>query len=155
MAVAVLAGCEAQTEKAAHLAAPGDLLIRTNTGTEIRLVESFRAGQPNGLYGGVVDVIDKTEDAGGGSERLKANAVCSVEDVPGWPQYDNLYGSVQDGLDEDGTEKGRWQVLLHFDGRIEETKAHDLNSSPQEWAQRLRDNLCRKGDFDDRPSRNG
>jgi hypothetical protein len=153
IAVAVLAGCGPQTEKAAHLAEPGDLLVRTSSGKEIRLVESFRAGQPNGLYGGVVDVIDKAEGAGAGSERLNANAVCSLEDVPGWPQYDNLYGSVQAGLDEDGTEQSRWQVLLHFDGRIEETKARGLNSSPQEWAQRLRDNLCRKGDFDDRPSR--
>jgi hypothetical protein len=155
MAAAVLAGCGTQTEKAAHLAAPGDLLVRTSNGKEVRLVKSFQAGQPNGVYGGVVDVIDRSDGGSGGTERLKANAVCSVENLPGWPQYDNLYGSVQGELDENGTDQERWQVLLHFDGRIEETNADGLNSSPQEWAQRLRDNLCRKGDFDDRPSRDG
>jgi hypothetical protein len=37
-------------------------------------------------------------------------------------------------------------VLFHFDGRVEARKA----AADQAWLSRLRDNLCRRGSFDDR-----
>lgn len=151
-AVAVLAGCAAQNEKPAHLAKPGDLLVRTSSGQEVRLVKPFRAGVPNGLYGGVIDVITTSTDGRERTERIDANAVCSVEGVPGWPDYDNVYGSIHNSEQTVAEDQERWQVLLHFDGRAEVRTDDGLESSPLEWAPRLRDNLCRKGDFDDRPT---
>lgn len=151
LTLTLLGGCGSEeSEKAVHLAKPGDLLVRTDSGEEVRLVKSFRAGVPNGLYEGVVDVISKTNGSTS-KERLNTNAVCSIEGLPGWPDYDNVYGSRNQDNSTSSSSDNRWQILLHFDGRIEEKTTQHLKASPAQWAPRLRDNLCRKGDFDDRP----
>ena len=86
-----------------------------------------------------------------GQQLLELNAVCSMPQSPGWPAYDNLYGrAIQRGEEAKGTTgTTSWQVLFHFDGRQEAR----MGSSPGPWLARLRDNLCRRGDFDDRPGK--
>ena len=143
LSMTAMQGCANQAkETPSHEAAPGDTLVVTGD-AEVRLTHSFKPGQPNGLFDGGISV------ATNGSVTLLAvvNAVCSMPDLPNWPQYDNIYGrQLKDG-ETPGVEGGRtdWQLLIYFDGEIEEKGSEP---SPA-WAQRLAQNLCRKGDFQD------
>ena len=132
----------------ALLAYLGDPLVEAD-GTRVELAQTFRPGVSNGLYKGAVRLHGPGQPAEGSLHAL--NAVCSLEDTPGWPPYDNLYGypieKVAEARELSG--KSRWQILYHFDGRIE--GSGDLE--PQAWTARLRDNLCRRGDFDDSTAR--
>jgi hypothetical protein len=123
-------------------ARPGDTLVRSDS-TRVVLEKAFRPGQPNGLYKGIVKVVGPER----GERRLEVNGVCSMPGLQseGWPAYDNLYGRQLAATGGAGGEE-RWQVLFHFDGRVEAGKA----AADQAWLSRLRDNLCRRGNFDDR-----
>ena len=102
------------------------------------------------------------EDSGGPKQRLnqvemhslhlltrlaEVNVVCSMPDLPNWPEYDNIYGRwLEDG--EQPGEKGGdtdWQLLIYFDGDKKSSGEGEVPS----WASRLAQNLCRKGDFRD------
>ena len=129
-------------ETPSHEAALGDTLVVAGD-AEVRLTHAFKPGQPNGLFDGGISVTTN------GSEALQAevNAVCSMPDLPNWPQYDNIYGRwLKDG-EIPGVEGGKtdWQLLLYFDGQ---TKEQGRKPAPA-WAERLAQNLCRKGDFQD------
>lgn len=139
-----LSGCGFLTrEQPQSSAKPGDLLVQVGE-QRVVLVEPFRGGEPNGLFDGVVKI------SGGGQpeQLLEVNAICSMPDEPKWPKYDNLYGtSVRNAASAEGR-KGdtSWQVLFYFDGR----KEVKMGKNPGVWLERLHDNLCRHGDFDDR-----
>lgn len=130
-------------EQPQSTAKPGDLLVQVGQ-LRVELVQPFRAGEPNGLFDGVVKVT-----AGDQPDQLvQVNAICSIPDEPQWPSYDNLYGTLMRSA---ATAEGRkgdtsWQVLFHFNGRTEVKMGQD----PGAWLARLHDNLCRHGDFDDR-----
>lgn len=132
---AVVSACSGNSEKPVAQAKPGDTLVVSGT-SRVVLERRFRPGMPNGLYGGVVRVIQP----GSQERRLVVNGICSMPGLEseGWPSYDNLYGKRLPG-------QARWQVLFHFDGRIEADKAGD----DQPWLARLRDNICRRGSFSD------
>jgi hypothetical protein len=126
-------------------AKPGDLLVRVGE-VSVTLVKPFRQGEPNGLFDGVVSVAT----AGGGAPALmEINAVCSLPGEPGWPSYDNLYGRpirrVEDATGRTGDTK--WQVLYNYSGRQDVR----MGQKPGPWVDRLRENLCRRASFDDRP----
>lgn len=142
-----LAACDGRKEVAVQQARAGDTLV-TAGDTRVELVQAFRPGFPNGLYRGVVRVHEPGSPAGG--QLYKLNGICSVHNQPGWPPYDNLYGHRIANLAEvDQTnDKSRGQVLYHVEGRIEASGS--FTATP--WMQRLKDNLCRRGDFDDRPT---
>ena len=128
-------------------ARPGDTLVRSGS-EQVVLERAFRPGQPNGLYKGIV-VVSSPER---GKRRLEVNGVCSMPGLQseGWPAYDNLYGQrlpAGGGTDSQAGQE-RWQVFFHFDGRVEAGEA----AADQAWLARLRDNLCRRGSFDDRKS---
>lgn len=127
-------------------AKPGDTLVRSGQ-ERVVLERAFRPGQPNGLYKGIV----KVSGPEGAERRLEVNGVCSMPGLQseGWPSYDNLYGrrlgaSGGSQASPDGGQS--FQMLFHFDGRVEAGKA----AAEQAWLSRLRDNLCRRGSFDDR-----
>ncbi len=126
----------------------GDLLVEAE-GVSVRLARAFQPGVSNGLYKGAVRVKAPGEPAGGTLYAL--NAVCSLKDSPGWPTYDNLYGyRITDVAQaRQVSAQPRWQILYHFDGRIEGSGA----MKPQAWTARLKDNLCRRADFDDSSAR--
>lgn len=131
-----VAACGGGRETAILRAQPGDTLVRSGQ-QGVVLERAFRPGIPNGLYAGVIRVVEP----GRVERQLEVNGVCSMPGLQaeGWPGYDNLYGRrLPDGA--------RWQVLFHFDGRVEtNTATTDLN-----WLGELRDNLCRRGRFSDR-----
>ena len=139
-------GCGGGNEISVQNAREGDLLVKT-AANRVHLARPFRRGVPNGLYSGAVNIVTP---GGAAQETLhEVNSVCSVEGVPGWPDYDNLYGQPISTTAQQGSvaNPSRWQILFHFDGRIER-----IGKAPEEeWPSRLRDNLCRRGDFDDRP----
>ena len=143
LAATALAGCGGSTETPQSQAKVGNILVRAED-TDVRLEHTFRPAEPNALLDGAVRVRSKE-----GEKLLELNAVCSLPQTPGWPAYDNLYGrAIQRGEEAKGTTgTTSWQVLFHFDGRQEER----MGTSPGPWLARLRDNLCRRGDFDDRP----
>jgi hypothetical protein len=145
LATAALAGCGGAGETPQSRARVGDTLVRAE-GVAVALEHSFRPAEPNALLDGAVRVRSKE-----GQQLLELNAVCSMPQAPGWPAYDNLYGrAIQRGEEAKGTTgTTSWQVLFHFDGRQEAR----MGSSPGPWLARLRDNLCRRGDFDDRPGK--
>ena len=121
----------------------GDVLVNTKS-IEVILTSSFKPGQPNGLYDGGVKAITKTGEA----SLHEVNAVCSMPGLPGWPDYDNIYGKPISKAEEAGKEGGntQWQLLLRFNGEV-------ISKGKQEapiWARRLAQNLCRKGEFDDK-----
>lgn len=128
-------------------AKPGDLLVRTE-GVAVTLVKPFRHGAPNGLFDGVVRVV-----AGRGEEAkpvlMEINAICSLPGEPGWPSYDNLYGRVLQRAEQAKGRSGdtQWQILYNFSG----SQDVRMGQKPGPWAERLRENLCRRGAFDDRP----
>lgn len=136
-----LQGCSDQAKEIpSHEAELGDTLV-VEGDTEVRLTHAFKPGEPNGLFDGGISI---TTD---GSELLKAevNAVCSMPDLPNWPQYDNIYGRWLTKGENPGVEGGKtdWQLLLYFDGEAENKGREPAPS----WAKRLAQNLCRKGDF--------
>jgi hypothetical protein len=140
-----LAGCDISPKAVAiQNAKPGDLLVSIK-GSRVELVRAFTPGVANGLYKGIVKVTP-----GGGDTKnqiYEVTAICSMNGEPGWPTYDNIYG---DSASEPNTKKtypgkDRWQFLFHFDGRTEKTGTLE----PSDWVSHLKDNLCRKGDFDD------
>ncbi len=138
-----LAGCGANSEEVAiKNAKPGDLLANAD-GSRVELVKAFTPGIANGLHKGVVKI---TSEAGDAKEKLyEVTAICSVKGEPGWPTYDNIYGDPISDLNAKRPfpVKDRWQFLFHFDGRTEKTGTLDSSG----WVSRLKDNLCRKGDF--------
>lgn len=144
LALIGLVGCGQQKEVAIQNAKAGDVLVNTED-TQVSLVKQFKAGTPNGLYNGAVTVKDAAEK---GPEVLyQVSAVCSMEDLPGWPKYDNLYGHPLTDIEKIGefSSASRWQILYHYDGRVESRS--DLKDKA--WTTRLKDNLCRRGDFND------
>jgi hypothetical protein len=142
-----LTACGKEKEVAIQHAKAGDLLVRSQQ-TRVELVRPFRPGVPNGLYAGAVRVREPDGDPGGSLHEV--NVVCSIAGEPGWPSYDNLYGEpIRDAAKAVvSPTPSRWQILYHYDGRIEANGK--LAARP--WAARLKDNLCRRGDFDDRPA---
>ena len=120
----------------------GDVLVISDD-TQVRLSQPFRPGTPNGLYDGAVTTLSES----GQDQHFEVNAVCSMPDLPGWPSYDNIYGKPIASPSDAGSSGGetKWQSLLRFDGTV---SAEGPEASP-EWAERLAQNLCRKGDFDD------
>jgi hypothetical protein len=140
-----LAGCGANTKEVAiKNAKPGDMLVYTD-GSRVELVKVFTPGLANGLHKGVVKI---TSEAGDTKEKLyEVTAICSVKGEPGWQAYDNIYGDPISDLNakRQFPVKNRWQFLFHFDGRTEKSGTFDRTA----WVSRLKDNLCRKGDFKD------
>jgi hypothetical protein len=128
-------------------AKPGDLLVRSGS-MAVTLVKPFRQGEPNGLFDGVIRL------AGDGASKpvlMEINAICSLPGEPGWPSYDNIYGRPVSREEEAKGRSGdtQWQVLYNFSG----TRDVRMGENPGPWTDRLRDNLCRRGDFDDRPKK--
>jgi hypothetical protein len=142
-----LTSCGKPQEVAIQHAKVGDLLVQSQQ-TRVELVRPFRPGVPNGLYGGAVRVREPAGAPGGSIHEV--NVVCSMAGVPGWPSYDNLYGEPTRNPPKavSGPSPSRWQILYHYDGRIEANG----KLAPHPWTTRLKDNLCRRGDFDDRPA---
>jgi len=140
-----LAGCSSTPKEVAiQNAKPGDLLVETE-GSRVELMRAFTPGIANGLHKGVVKVTSEADDTKG--QMYETTAICSVEGEPGWQAYDNIYGDPISDLNAKSTfpAKDRWQFLFHFDGRTEQIG----KLGPSDWISRLKDNLCRKGDFDD------
>ena len=143
-AVALLCqGCNGTpTETRLHEAKPGDTLV-IDGATTITLTKAFRPGTPNGLFDGGVSASSAGLDA----IRAEVNAVCSMPDLPNWPDYDNIYGRWLESGEAPGAEGGDtdWQLLIYFDG----TTQNKGGEEAPPWAQRLAQNACRKGDFSD------
>ena len=143
LGMTVLLGCTTATpEVRSHKAKPGDALVVVDDIT-IEMTHPFKPGEPNGLFDGGVRVKSST----GNKQIIEINAICSMPNLPDWPQYDNIYGrrlaeGEQPGIDGGATD---WQLLIHFDA---EPENKGRETAPR-WAQRLADNLCRKGDFRD------
>ena len=143
-----LMACQPQAKETPQATARvGDLLVHSGDDT-IRLVKTFRQGEPNGLFDGVVSLQRGDK---GTPTLIEINAICSLPDEPGWPSYDNLYGRTVQNADQAKGRSGdtQWQVLYHFSGRVETR----IKQKPGAWVDRLRDNLCRRGPFDDRPTK--
>lgn len=141
----VLAGCGAPSKEVAiQKAKPGDLLVEVD-GSRVELVRAFTPGVANGLHKGVVKLTSGAADAKG--QLYETTAICSVKGEPGWQAYDNIFGDPISNLNAKRAfpVKNRWQFLFHFDGRTEKIGTLE----PSGWVSRLKDNLCRKGDFDD------
>ena len=136
-------GCRQPADEVkSHEAKEGDLLVRDNA-TRVELTKAFKPGEPNGLFDGGVAVITPKQP----NRRAEVNAVCSMPDLPNWPQYDNIYGRWLEDGEQPGDKGGDtdWQLLSFFDGT---TKNKGRENAPT-WAKRLSENLCRKGDFQD------
>lgn len=139
----LLPACGEPSETALKDAKAGDLLVKAGQ-TRVSLVAPFQPGVANGLYKGVIRVSQPD----GASRLYRMNAVCSLKGEPGWPTYDNLFGDPIADLKQAsalGASPQRWQIFYHFDGRVEPNR----RASPEPWMARLKDNLCRRGDFDD------
>ena len=130
------------TETRLHEAKPGDTLV-IDGATTITLTKAFRPGTPNGLFDGGVSASSAGLDA----IRAEVNAVCSMPDLPNWPDYDNIYGRWLETGETPGEEGGDtdWQLLIYFDGN-EQNKGSEPAPA---WAKRLAQNACRKGEFED------
>ena len=136
-------GCKSAPEEVkVKDAEPGDILVIVD-GASVELTHPFKPGLPNGLYDGGVVV----KGAGNDQRQVEVNAICSMPDLPNWPEYDNIYGRWLEDGEEPGVAGGDtdWQLLMHFDGK-EVNKGKEKAPS---WAKRLASNLCRKGDFQD------
>lgn len=139
----VCQGCNtAPKETRLHEAKPGDTLVIDGE-TTITLTKAFRPGTPNGLFDGGVMVSGP--DANG--KAAEVNAVCSMPDLPNWPEYDNIYGRWLESGEAPGAEGGEtdWQLLIFFDGTTKNTGGEEAPA----WTQRLAQNACRKGEFSD------
>ena len=136
-------GCKSSPKEVKYQdAQPGDVLV-VRDNTLIELSHPFKGGEPNGLFDGGVIVIEPDDTR----RPIEINAVCSMPDLPNWPEYDNIYGRWLETDEQPGVDGGDtdWQLLMYFDGRL-------VNQGTEEappWAQRLAENLCRKGDFQD------
>lgn len=139
-----LGSCAGTGETPLSRAKVGDALVRSDRAT-VRLARVFRTAEPNALLDGAVRVRTQA-----GEQLQELNAVCSLPDSPGWPAYDNLFGRpIRDPEQAKGTTgTTSWQVLFPFAGG----EKVNMGKSPGAWLARLRDNLCRRGDFDDRPT---
>ena len=134
--------CSSNKEIRVSDAKPGDTLVVVED-ERIVLVDKFKPGQPNGLFDGSVKIISKNKP-----ERLtEVNAICSMPDLPNWPEYDNIYGRWLEPGEAPGIEGGDtdWQLLIYFDGN-EQNKGREPAPT---WAQKLAKNACRKGKFQD------
>ena len=146
LAAAVTLLCQAcnstPTETRLRDAKPGDALV-TEGETTITLTKAFRPGSPNGLFDGGVAVSRPGAEA----KAAEVNAVCSMPNLPDWPNYDNIYGRWLESGEAPGAEGGDtdWQLLIYFDG----TTQNKGSEEAPPWAQRLAQNACRKGDFSD------
>lgn len=132
----------APTETRLHEAKPGDALVIDGE-TTITLTKPFRPGTPNGLFdGGIVVNSPKMDE-----RSAEVNAVCSIPDLPNWPDYDNIYGRWLESGEAPGAKGGDtdWQLLMYFNG----TTQNKGGEKAPPWAQRLAQNACRKGDFRD------
>ena len=137
-----ITSCSKKKEIKIANATPGDTLAIVGDETVV-LERAFTPGQPNGLFDGGINI-----HSNGKPTRLaEVNVVCSMPDLPNWPEYDNIYGRwLEDG--EQPGEKGGdtdWQLLIYFDGDKKSSSEGEVPS----WASRLAQNLCRKGDFRD------
>ncbi|WP_216900688.1 hypothetical protein [Synechococcus sp. CCY 9618] len=140
-----LVGCSTgPRETAIQNAKAGDLLVEAG-GSRVELVRAFQTGAANGQYKGVVKVSTANDPAN--VQLHEMSAICSIRGEPGWPTYDNLYGNPINNPNAESkfSAEDRWQRLFHFDGRTEKIGKLDSDG----WTARLKDNLCRKGDFDD------
>jgi len=139
----LLPACGGSRETPVQQAQAGDLLVKVGQ-ARVELLAPFQPGVANGLYKGVIRVSQP--DA---RQRLfRANAVCSMKGEPGWPSYDNLFGDPISDVKQEpvlGASPNRWQVFFHFDGKVESNR----NLKVEPWMPRLKDNLCRRGNFDD------
>jgi hypothetical protein len=139
----LLPGCGGPPERAVKDAKAGDLLVRSAQ-TRVALVAPFQPGVANGLYKGVIRVTQ----ADGANRLYRINAVCSMKNEPGWPTYDNLFADPITDVKQAstlGASPDRWQIFYYFDGRVEANR----KVIPEPWMVRLKDNLCRRDDFDD------
>ncbi len=139
----LLSACGEPAEIAIKDAKANDLLVKSGQ-TRVILVAPFQPGVANGLYKGVIQVSQPD----GQSRLFRVNAVCSIKNEPGWPTYDNLFADpIADRQQAAalGASPQRWQIFYHFDGRVEPNR----KVKPEPWMARLKDNLCRRGDFDD------
>lgn len=137
-------GCSSTREVRQAQSEPGDVLVSLGK-TSVILEKQFKPGQPNGLFDGVISVSTSGSVK---KQLIEVNAVCSIPNEDGWPDYDNLYGREVAEIEEANGPSGNtsWQILYRFSGTTE-TK---MGQKPGDWADRLRDNLCRRGSFDDR-----
>jgi hypothetical protein len=143
-----LAACQGLPRETPQATAkPGDALVRVGK-TVVTLVKPFRQGEPNGLFDGVIRV---TTEGNNQPVLMEINAICSLPNEPGWPSYDNLYGRILSRAEEAEGRSGdtQWQVLYKFSG-IQDVR---MGQKPGPWTDRLRNNLCRREDFDDRPKK--
>ena len=139
----VCQGCQAPSKEThLHQAKPGDVLV-IDGDKRVTLTKAFKPGQPNGLFDGGVKVSDNSQI----TRWAEVNAVCSMPDLPGWPDYDNIYGRWLESDEQPGEEGGQtdWQLLLTFNG----DKINKGREAAPSWAERLAQNACRKGDFRD------
>ena len=132
----------APTETRLHEAKPGDTLVIDGE-TTITLTKAFRPGTPNGRFDGGVSVSTPGVDG----RSAEVNAVCSMPDLPNWPDYDNIYGRWLESGEDPGAKGGDtdWQLLIYFDG----TNQNKGGEEAPPWAHRLAQNACRKGEFSD------
>ena len=136
-------GCKTTPKEVKYQdAQPGDVLVVSDN-TMIELSHPFKGGEPNGLFDGGVIVIEPDNTR----KQIEINVVCSMPDLPNWPEYDNIYGRWLETDEKPGVDGGDtdWQLLMYFDGNL-------VNQGKEEappWAKRLAENLCRKGDFQD------
>jgi hypothetical protein len=145
---ATVAACQTMPREIPQSTAkPGDVLVRVGD-TTITLVKPFRQGEPNGLFDGVIRV---TEEGNSPPKLMEINAICSLPGEPGWPSYDNVYGRIVSREEEAEGRSGdtQWQVLYNFSG----TEDVRMGQKPGAWTDRLRTNLCRREEFDDRPKK--
>ena len=134
--------CSTKKETKISNAQPGDTLAIVGDASVI-LDSPFKPGQPNGLFDGGIKVDSK----GQATRFAEVNVVCSMPDLPNWPEYNNIYGRWLED-DEIAGEKGGetdWQLLVYFNGNKKSTGKEEVPL----WALRVSQNLCRKSDFRD------
>ena len=138
-----ITSCSAKKETKIANAKPGDTLTIVGD-TSVILDSPFKPGQPNGLFDGGV----KVNSNGRQSRLAEVNVVCSMPNLPNWPEYDNIYGRWLEDGEQAGNKGGDtdWQLLSYFDGK----NINNGKETAPRWARRLVQNLCRKGDFQDR-----
>ena len=141
---ALAVSCQSETKEVKiKNASIGDVLVSLDS-VDVILETNFKAGEPNGLYDGGVRI----KQDGKPDKFIEINVICSLPDLEGWQQYDNIYGRWIDQPKDAGKDAGQtdWQTLLPFEGVAQELGP---DKSPI-WSKRLAQNLCRKGDFRDK-----
>ena len=138
-----ITSCSAKKETKIANAKPGDTLTIVGD-TSVILDSPFKPGQPNGLFDGGV----KVNSNGRQSRLAEVNVVCSMPNLPNWPEYDNIYGRWLEDGEQAGNKGGDtdWQLLVYFNG---DKKSTGKEEAPT-WAFRVSQNLCRKSDFRDK-----